>query len=1488
MKNSESTDLEDSIKAAVQLLLAKNYDRAQRYDIARTEFTTVINKYPKTSQAIEAEFGIGEGFMAQKVYDQAEAIFERLALSTDRDVAVRAEFLRGVLASRRGDRDRARDIFRGVLDRVPNLELANQALFNLSEVYGAEKRYMDQLELLRTVGRLGRASKRWHAPGTPLSIVVQDSDLGISRGHTKIPVRITTDPGGDEELVFLYSGGAGKGLFRADLETVLGRVTKRDGTLQLTGKDSIKVDYPEEFKAEFKSVPLSDADIRVASNGKMQFAARKTTGDEEETFSQRLQREALEREATDLRRSQRRPDNQVKPGNPLYLHVEDPDRDLTDEPDTITVKLSASSGDEVQQPLVETGSHTGIFEAVAKTAELPAGATASDMAIDHAPLMAIDEDPATSWMSQPDGATPKWLSIDMKSLNNVDHVVVHTPDKAQHSPVRGEVQGSHDGRIWFRIASQPPLAGAPATAGEFAHMNVRVFPGNFAAMNDWKQVVDATNSSKPIEQADVESIDWRRAGDAPDANQPFGIVWQGKVVQEKSSAVRWKVDGDRTAIWVDGHLELELGGNGRTVDLWLNAGTHDVVFFSAVNQGRRGAFVQYARPEQIEQSGVVHFQAFRVADFDLNKAKPAKAPTEPVVKVDDLEWDFSFAPQELRFVRFVVREYRGDSVAIDTVKIASEAEKQVYIPSKVNLLSMSSNDCLELAASDTLTASYLDEVTQNNAGGSQLLTATLTATYFNGTCGAIAYDFARRQDGTVDTYLKQVMRIEPGERIVVQVTDFDRDESVNRDEIKIQVQVNDGPPVELTATETESFSGIFTKEVDTREAESEAPAAKAPAKDADGKTAKPVSTGGKRAKTKSSSSDDRLAVKPGDKVFCRYLDAQNTFPGHAVQREATVYVNSPTAGKLRIIDTRVAGLPGGQRGPQSGPPQIAYLPEGKEQSTAHVAFEAPLTVEVIDPDAAKDSKSSVVVQLATSGGSKVDVRCLVSGELRGNQESTDTAVALEDGRFVGQISMQLGSSASADLIPLTANMPRNLIGGGVLPAEDDDHKAGELAIVRVLNLSGKDTITATYKDALRPEKSPPELSSDGRLIANGTLACTDHDYEKEIKQLHVGERIYLIVADADLDATDERDFATLTVSSELGEKETVKLEETLSHSGVFTGSLALKPSEKPTPGNLNQDDPAIETYFGDTIKVTYIDPAASTESGKLELIREIPVVVGTDGRLSAFSKLFEEDTLAVETQFHIAESYFELFKSHKSLGRKEEQQADLEAGRRVLREVMQDYPSPRHIPRIAYLLGQFSQELQQWNEAISSYQLIVRQFPESTLAADAQYKLAQCHEEAGDFEAALEAYVTLAATYPKSPLIANVMVRISDYFYKKENYAVSASVGEKFLEKFDGHEWSPRIAFRVGQCHYKGKQYEKAAAAFDKFVKSFPDDTLCADALFWAGESHRMKNDMRVAFTRYNRCRWDFPSSDAAKYARGRLALPDMLRQFETESTLEQ
>lgn len=1449
IKNAESQDVSVGDKAAVQLLLGRNYFKSGRYEVARSEFSSVKNQFPETEEAIEAEFGIGESFMAQKVFDKAEEIFLTLANSRNNKVIIRAEFLRGVLANRKGERDEARSIFRSVLERVPDVALANETLYNLAEVYGVEQRYTDQLELLRTVGRLGRDSKRWHAPGNALSIVVQDSDLGISRGEARIPVRISTKPGNDEETAYLTSGGAGKGLFLTEIDTVLGSAVADDGILQVIGNDVIKVDYPDEFKSQFKFHLLADNEIRIASDAEFEAASSAIEEKESETITSKLEEEsAVDSEIALM--SDVRPSDQVKPGNLLYFRVEDKDRDVSGEREKVSVKVVATSGDEVRVDLEETEPHSGIFEGRTRTGELPAGALASDTAIEHNPLMAIDHDKSSLWLSEPDGVAPKWLSVDLKDLREVSKVTVHTPDAENQAPVRMKIQGSSDGRFWYTLAQFPTPPEAKKVLENPGKMTQYVFKVRGGPEN-WDGLIEMFGKQQPESKSEVSALEWARSEEQSKGREQYAVFWTGKFVQEKTGGVRFYVQGQRTGFMVNGHLIQPLQEGSSTVDVHLERGIHELAFYSLALNNQIGANVTLAR-EDLNSEKVV-LGPFRPGDLnlDLPEAMRLVESTKPhgfelgAALPSEAEWAFTFESMNLRHVRVMVNEFTGEALAINHLEIGGETAEQAYIPTKSDVLSLSTNDVLELTAGDTATATYIDELTDGGLQRNRILTQQLQATYNNGTVDAISYEFIRAGEGSVMSIQKDLMRIEPGDRIGILVTDYDMDATAEIDTLEVEVVVNEEVRT-LTATETGPSSGQFKTEIDTS----------------------------------SSNVVERLTVKSGDRVYLRYKDRQNTFPGHSVPREKVVFVNEPTDAKIRIVGTRYI-----EPDKDKGRAEVVYLPRMEGEEIVGVSYKVPLTVEVYDPDRAMDNLSRIQVNLSLDGTNSIPLTCVIS-ESHGKATTAPVGIenwALYEGRFVGQVVMQLGGIDSPAEIPASPEIGRDLIGW----VNDKPMGAAVDMMLPVLNLSGKDVAEAIYEDAARPDGGSVNLGAKGRLITDGTLAITDHDFEMPAELLHVGEKLYLIVNDPDMDVSDERDQVTVVVESKQGEKESVSLQETLTHSGVFSGAFELEAQANPTGGNFQPNAPKVECFFGDQITVTYTDQAASTAEGRRLLTNTVPVAVGTDGLVSAFSKLFQSDDLAIQTQFHIAESYFELFKSHLKLEREQEAQNGLSNGRRLLKELMEDYPKPEYLPRILYLLGQFSQEMKEWDDAALSYERIVRDHAEHTLAADAQYKLAQCYEEAGEFDLALEAYVTLASTYPQSPLIANVMIRINEYFYENEDFLVAAQVGKKFIERFESHEWAARMAFRVGQCFYKSEEFGDAGGAFDDFAKRFPDDVLCADALFWGGESYRMANNVPFAFRRYNRCRWDFPESDAAKYSRGRLALPEMLAQFEREAELE-
>ncbi len=92
-------------------------------------------------------------------------------------------------------------------------------------------------------------------------------------------------------------------------------------------------------------------------------------------------------------------------------------------------------------------------------------------------------------------------------------------------------------------------------------------------------------------------------------------------------------------------------------------------------------------------------------------------------------------------------------------------------------------------------------------------------------------------------------------------------------------------------------------------------------------------------------------------------------------RETVVYVNEPTAGRIRVVESRFVRPPGNN--PAARPQTILLPTTGRsDDDVAKVAFEVPFTVEVYDRDAAKDSRSHVTVTLKTTGGAEVDVKCV--------------------------------------------------------------------------------------------------------------------------------------------------------------------------------------------------------------------------------------------------------------------------------------------------------------------------------------------------------------------------------------------------------------------------------------------------------------------------------------------------------------------------------
>ncbi len=327
---------------------------------------------------------------------------------------------------------------------------------------------------------------------------------------------------------------------------------------------------------------------------------------------------------------------------------------------------------------------------------------------------------------------------------------------------------------------------------------------------------------------------------------------------------------------------------------------------------------------------------------------------------------------EGRYVRMFIEKFSGTSPRIAEIEV-TDATGEMLIPAKAEE-PVTAGEALRLTPSDRITATYEDEVSMASVGKSRTLNQQLQATYYNGKIDFIGYEFKTLKGQSVpEKYVKQVRRVEPGQRVIVRIQDYDADVSDQRDMVKFTLKSADGTETQLEATETEPFTGVFTKEIDIWSAEH----------------------------------PNGIKLAPGAQLEAVYLDAQNTDPGAPINRTAHIELATPGEAVAAFVQTTVDY-------DKNGNEKFQFTPAGSDAPPIKpVAFRVPLTFEIIDPAAAKDSFSEVKAKLTTSGGSSVEVICpLAEIGTPKRVPGKDADEALEAGRFVGQIFMNLGDKDS--------------------------------------------------------------------------------------------------------------------------------------------------------------------------------------------------------------------------------------------------------------------------------------------------------------------------------------------------------------------------------------------------------------------------------------------------------------------------------------------
>ncbi len=1541
----DSTPQGFDMEARTRLLMAyagiafarQEYPRAR----AQYERIAVSKEFENTQNARLAEIKIADIDRLTKHYDLAIERLEKLRRRPDPVLQAESNYQLALIKYDQDD-------FAAASDFV-NLVFASDMNHANARILEGKLNLRTKKLLEATEVRVGLATDRnTIIPGKPLKVQIEDRNLTIVGRLANIEVRVWTDSG-DEEVLSLLPFGDSKTKFEGEMPTALAPQVKGDHILQVLGRDKVHYSFSEQFKkAAGVSVDtvmtidvISDAELYISS-GKILSKEEQEERALERQLSATIKVKVAENAGGVL--SSLREDNQIKPGNPISVRVVDPDRSVTATKDQISVRAVTTSGDSVDNVVLdETDTHSGVFEGKIPTATAPAAAFASDSEEGKDPAFAISGVNNPPWVGLADNRRPKSFTVDLNNNLTLERMSV-LADVPGRLLKRISVQTSMNGKDFTTLATWPiPI---PAWDGYPRYRLVRYGQYNNApaSLSAFKQYLDSDYMSDggelvclPGSLADKIGSDVLGQADRIGLKGSGAGSWfiahvQGVfyVAERKKRTFRVDPKGKLNQINYILTLDGVVGKGPREVTTVLEKGLHQFdIYIGAQRQSQPEFELQCDIPE-----------APYMARCPMAMFMPANRPSSlpsfsiPVTKIvaDTTNNAFNVvfpSNTNARLIRIGIADFEGDAPAIRRVSLYSEGGVQV-LPVKEDLLTLRKNKTLEIVPGDRISVIYEDpsSVTKEK----RVLEEFMKATFYDATINACYVESSADSSGGRHAQYVPMRRFRAGDPICVMITDADGDISDAQDKLKFKVRVMQGKPIELEALESSSHSGVFIGKFFPVTGDPQRPS--------------------------------EVKIASGEDVVLEYLDEQNTEFGIPWKRTCRVEQAVSSEPEIRVFDFASMMLDTNDlKGNIDAPdirtgetwPVVRTLVASRPDvvTVGQVVtnlIQCPLIAEIRYPTIALSPISTAKLYVQTSSVLKRAGREVTNGFdvtvpgtlryefgpgeagtiapppgyrdvlVRANSNSQDP---LDDGRFTVAIPMRLGEAGEgADAASAGESVPGNMSDlersstNVSVACVDENGKAATISrsfYCPVLYVRPDDVITLAFEipgDAGQPSRW---VMQQVRLSADAFFDVMDQRYQQVKRMAYMGDRVYLRVADPMGDTTSGKDNVTVKVALARGNvTQSLTLSETFAHSGIFKGSFQA--AYFGTTNNSVQTDVVVPVDYGDLLGLSYAPGA-----GGAPMLFSLQMHKGADGLVMPFTKRFKEPGVAVQTQFTIAEAYFELAKKHRELKQEELARREIAQGKKLLEEAIRDYPETEERAHADYLLAnlamEYAEEIQEpeakkqrYMEAISRFSDLVSNYSTSPYAPKSQFKKALALDKLGQLDQACEEYVKLSYRYPDNELVAETIARLGQYFMtkgkewqdkigvesdpvKKEKaklqmndmYRSAARVFERLAVRFPDHALAGKTTVLAAQCWIRASELDRAIEVFGGVIAAKKvDNDLIAQSMYWSGDCYLKKGEMVSAYRVLKRLTWDYPETTWAKYARGRLS-EDALSKIEEQ-----
>jgi len=170
----------------------------------------------------------------------------------------------------------------------------------------------------------------------------------------------------------------------------------------------------------------------------------------------------------------------------------------------------------------------------------------------------------------------------------------------------------------------------------------------------------------------------------------------------------------------------------------------------------------------------------------------------------------------------------------------------------------------------------------------------------------------------------------------------------------------------------------------------------------------------------------------------------------------------------------------------------------------------------------------------------------------------------------------------------------------------------------------------------------------------------------------------------------------------------------------------------------------------------------------------------------------------------------------------------------TFQQLINDFPDSQYADDAQYYIAYINEKkLGYYSKALLEYYELITNYPGSIWIDDAQLGMGNCYFANGEYTNAIVEYQKVINDYPNSPFHAFAQYYIGHSYRKSYNFAQAVIEFNKVINNYPESDYVAPAQYYIAYSYYEDKKYNQAILEFQKVIGYYPDST-------WPGESDRL------------------------------------------------